>query len=146
MLTKKAQYALYALRYLAFKKNEGPVLIKEMVEAEKLPQKFIEAILVDLKNAGFVNSKKGKNGGYYLIKEPKDINFADIIRIFDGAIALLPCATYKYYEKCNKCENDDACGLRNVVKEIRDKTVAIMKELTLQDVIDRDKTGRFNML
>ncbi|NSW44297.1 MAG: Rrf2 family transcriptional regulator [Bacteroidales bacterium] len=146
MLTKKAQYALYALRYLAFKKANGPVLIKEMVEAEKLPQKFIEAILVDLKNAGFVNSKKGKNGGYYLIKEPKEINFADIIRVFDGAIALLPCATYKYYEKCEKCENDDDCGLRNVVKEIRDKTVAIMKELTLQDVIDRDKTGRFNML
>ncbi|HNV95816.1 MAG TPA: Rrf2 family transcriptional regulator [Bacteroidales bacterium] len=143
MLTKKAQYALYALRYLAFKKDKGPVLIKEIVEAEFLPQKFIEAILVDLKNAGFVNSKKGKNGGYYLIKEPKDINFADIIRIFDGAIALLPCATYKYYEKCTKCNNDDDCGLRNVVKEIRDKTVAIMKELTLQDVIDRDSTGRY---
>lgn len=143
MLTKKAQYALYALRYLAFKKDKGPVLIKEIVEAEFLPQKFIEAILVDLKNAGFVNSKKGKNGGYYLIKEPKEINFADIIRIFDGAIALLPCATYKYYEKCDKCQNDDNCGLRNVVKEIRDKTVAIMKELTLQDVIDRDKTGRY---
>lgn len=143
MLTKKAQYALYALRYLAFKKDKGPVLIKEIVEAEFLPQKFIEAILVDLKNAGFVNSKKGKNGGYYLIKEPKEINFADIIRIFDGAIALLPCATYKYYERCDKCQNDDNCGLRNVVKEIRDKTVAIMKELTLQDVIDRDKTGRY---
>lgn len=143
MLTKKAQYALYALRYLAFKKDKGPVLIKEIVEAEFLPQKFIEAILVDLKNAGFVNSKKGKNGGYYLIKEPKDINFADIIRIFDGAIALLPCATFKYYEKCEKCKNDDDCGLRNVVKEIRDKTVSIMKELTLQDVIERDNTGRY---
>lgn len=143
MLTKKAQYALYALRYLAFKKDKGPVLIKEIVEAEFLPQKFIEAILVDLKNAGFVNSKKGKNGGYYLIKEPKEINFADIIRIFDGAIALLPCATYKYYEKCDKCQNEDNCGLRNVVKEIRDKTVAIMKELTLQDVIDRDYTDRY---
>lgn len=143
MLTKKAQYALYALRYLAFKKDKGPILIKEIAEAEFLPQKFIEAILVDLKNAGFVNSKKGKNGGYYLIKEPKEINFADIIRIFDGAIALLPCATYKFYEKCDKCQNDDNCGLRNVVKEIRNKTVAIMKELTLQDVIDRDKTGRY---
>jgi Rrf2 family protein len=143
MLSKKAQYALYAIRYLAMKKDKNPVLIKEIVEAEKLPQKFLEAILVDLKNAGIVNSKKGKNGGYYLIKEPKDINFADIIRIFDGAIALLPCATYKYYEKCTKCEQDEDCGLRNVVKEIRDKTVAILKSLTLQDVIDRDKTSRY---
>ncbi|MGQ9847775.1 MAG: RrF2 family transcriptional regulator [Bacteroidales bacterium] len=143
MLTKKAQYALYALRYLALKKDKGPVLIKEIVESEFLPQKFIEAILVELKKAGFVNSKKGKDGGFYLIKEPKEINFADIVRIFDGAIALLPCATYKYYERCNKCLNEDKCGLRNVVKEIRDKTVAIMKELTLQDVIDRDKTGRY---
>ncbi|MCX7863362.1 MAG: Rrf2 family transcriptional regulator [Bacteroidales bacterium] len=143
MLSKKAQYALYALRYLSMKKDKKPVLIKEIVEAEQLPQKFLEAILVDLKNAGIVNSKKGKNGGYYLIKEPKEINFADIIRIFDGAIALLPCATYKYYEKCTKCDQDEDCGLRNVVKEIRDKTVQVLKSLTLQDVIDRDKTGRF---
>ncbi len=143
MLSKKAQYALYAIRYIAMKKDKNPVLIKEIVEAEKLPQKFLEAILIDLKNAGIVNSKKGKNGGYYLIKEPKDINFADIIRTFDGAIALLPCATYKYYEKCTKCENDANCGLRNVVKEIRDKTVAMLKSLTIQDVIERDKTGRY---
>lgn len=145
MLSKKAQYALYALRYLAMKKDKGPILIKEIVNAEQLPQKFLEAILIDLKRAGIVNSKKGKQGGYYLIKEPDEINFAEIIRIFDGAIALLPCATYKYYEKCQKCENDDDCGLRNVVKEIRDKTVAILKELTLQDVIDRDKTGRYSL-
>jgi Rrf2 family protein len=143
MLTKKAQYALYALRYLAINKDKGPVLIQDIVNVELLPKKFLEAILIDLKNAGMVNSKKGKNGGYYLIKEPKDINFADIIRVFDGAIALLPCATFKYYEKCVKCENDDDCGLRNVVKEIRDKTVAILKQSTLQDVIDRDKTLRF---
>ncbi len=143
MLSKKAQYALYALRYLAMKKDKSPVLIKEIVEAEQLPQKFLEAILIDLKNAGFVNSKKGKNGGYYLIKEPKEINFADIIRTFDGAIALLPCATYKYYEKCTKCNLDEACGLRNVVKDIRDKTVALLKSFTLQDVIERDKTDRF---
>lgn len=143
MLSKKAQYALYALRYLAMKKDRNPVLIKEIVEVEKLPQKFLEAILVDLKNAGIVNSKKGKNGGYYLIKEPKEINFADIIRIFDGAIALLPCATYKYYEKCTKCEQEEECGLRNVVKEIRDKTVVVLKSLTLQDVIERDKTNRY---
>jgi Rrf2 family protein len=143
MLTKKAQYALYALRYLAINKDKGPVLIQDIVNVELLPKKFLEAILIDLKNAGMVNSKKGKNGGYYLIKEPKDINFADIIRVFDGAIALLPCATFKYYEKCVKCENDDDCGLRNVVKEIRDKTVAILKQFTLQDVIDRDKTLRF---
>ncbi len=143
MLTKKAQYALYALRYLAINKDKGPVLIQDIVDVELLPKKFLEAILIELKNAGMVNSKKGKKGGYYLIKDPKDINFADIIRIFDGAIALLPCATFRYYEKCVKCDNDDDCGLRNVVKEIRDKTVSLLKESTLQDVIDRDKTARF---
>jgi Rrf2 family protein len=145
MLTKKAQYALYALRYLSmkYKKSQQPVLIKEIVEAEKLPQKFLEAILVDLKKAGIVNSKKGKNGGYYLIKKPEQINFADIIRIFDGAIALLPCATYKYYEKCTKCDNEEDCGLRNVVKDIRDKTVSVLKQYTMQDVIERDKTLRY---
>ena len=138
MLSKKAQYSLYALTYLAKKYDDGPVLISEIAKEEKLPKKFLETILLELKNMGVVSSKKGKGGGYYLIKKPENINFADIIRLFDGAIALLPCVTYHYYEECNHCKDENTCGVKNVVKEIRDKTVAILKNTTLKDIIDKE--------
>ncbi|PIP53819.1 MAG: transcriptional regulator, partial [Bacteroidetes bacterium CG23_combo_of_CG06-09_8_20_14_all_32_9] len=134
----KTQYSLYALTYLAKKYKNGPVLINEIAQAEKLPKKFLETILLELKNTGIVSSKKGKGGGYYLIKKPENVNFAEIIRLFDGAIALLPCVTYNYYEACDHCKNENLCGIRAVVKEIRDKTVAILKKTTLKDVIDME--------
>jgi Rrf2 family protein len=139
MISKKAQYSLYALTYLARKYESGPVLISEIAEAEKLPKKFLETILLELKNMGIVSSKKGKGGGYYLIKKPENVNFAEIIRFFDGAIALLPCVTYNYYEECNHCKDETNCGVRAVVKEIRDQTVAILKKTTLKDIIDKEK-------
>ncbi len=139
MISKKAQYSLYALTYLAKKYDSGPVLISEIAEAEKLPKKFLETILLELKNMGIVSSKKGKGGGYYLIKKPENVNFAEIIRFFDGAIALLPCVTYNYYEECNHCKDENTCGVRSVVKEIRDQTVAILKKTTLKDIIDKEK-------
>ncbi|MBI5540159.1 MAG: Rrf2 family transcriptional regulator [Bacteroidia bacterium] len=141
MISKKAQYSLYALTYLAKKYEHGPVLISEIAEAEKLPKKFLETILLELKNMGIVSSKKGKGGGYYLIKKPENVNFAEIIRFFDGAIALLPCVTYNYYEECNHCKDETTCGVRSVVKEIRDKTVAILKNTTLKDIIDKEKNN-----
>lgn len=143
MVSKKTQYALYALRYLSMNYNKGPILIDEIVKQEKLPRKFLENILIELKNAGFVSSKKGKKGGYYLIKKPEEINFADILRLFEGAIALLPCATFKYFEECKKCININDCGLRNVVKIIRDETVNILKKKTMKDVIELDKSDMF---
>lgn len=141
MISKKAQYSLYALTYLAKKYEHGPVLISEIAEAEKLPKKFLETILLELKNMGIVSSKKGKGGGYYLIKKPENVNFAEIIRFFDGAIALLPCVTYNYYEECNHCKDENTCGVRAVVKEIRDQTVAILKKTTLKDIIDKEKNN-----
>jgi len=139
MISKKAQYSLYALTFLAKRFDKGPVLISEIAEKEKLPKKFLEAILLDLKNIGIVSSKKGKGGGYYLIKKPENINFAEIIRLFDGAIALLPCVTYNYYESCTQCKDENKCGVRSVVKEIRDKTVSILKEVTLKDILDKEQ-------
>jgi Rrf2 family protein len=142
MLSKKAQYSLYALVHLARKYEEGPVLISDIVEEEKLPRKFLESILLELKNNGVVSSKKGKGGGYYLIRKPSEVNFAEIIRYFDGAIALLPCVTYNYYESCNHCKDETKCALRSVIKDIRDETVNILKNTTLQDVVDREKKKR----
>src|SRR6478736_5953717 len=100
MITKKAKYALNALVYLAKEYNKGPVLISQIAESEHIPQKFLELILLDLKSIGILGSKKGKGGGYYLIKSPDSVNVADILRHFDGPIALLPCVSEKYYERC----------------------------------------------
>jgi Rrf2 family protein len=138
MLSKKAQYALYALVHLARHHETSPVLIKDIAEMEKIPRKFLESILLELKTQGILSSKKGKGGGYLLRKSPSEVNMADIIRLFDGAIALLPCATYKYYEECSHCKIEETCGIKSYVKEIRDENVRIMKNITLKDILERE--------
>jgi Rrf2 family protein len=135
MLSKKAQYAINALVNLARKIDQGPVLISNISEQENIPKKFLEAILLDLKNAGILNSKKGKGGGYYLIKRPEEVNLATVVRLFDGAIALLPCVSFKYYERCDGCKDEETCGIRNVFMEVKDETVNILKKNSLADII-----------
>ena len=138
MLSKKAQYSILALVKLAKEFNNGPLLINSISQSEKIPKKFLESILFDLKQLGILASKKGKGGGYYLIRRPDEINLADIIRHIDGAIALIPCVTYKYYQPCQHCKDELTCGIRSVVKDIRDETVDLLKKITLADIIDRE--------
>lgn len=139
MLSKKAKYAINALVRLSKSYNQGPVLIKDISSEENIPKKFLESILLELKNAGILNSRKGKGGGYYLTKSPSEVNLAQIIRLFDGALALLPCVTYKYYEKCEECKDEMTCGIRSVIKEVRDQTVKILKNNTLADILEREQ-------
>lgn len=138
MLSKKTKYALNALVFLARHRDEGPIVISHIATEERIPQKFLELILLDLKNAGILNSRKGKGGGYYLLKKPEDVSIADVIRLFEGAIALLPCATYKYYERCEECRDEKTCGIRDLFKEVRDETVRILKQNTLADILSRE--------
>jgi Rrf2 family protein len=139
MLSKKAQYSILALVKLAKEYNSGPVLIDNISKSERIPKKFLEAILFDLKQLGILASKKGKGGGYYLIKSPAEINLADIIRHIDGAIALIPCVTYKYYQPCQHCKDEVTCGIRSIVKDIRDETVNILKKISLADILEREE-------
>ncbi len=138
MLSKKVQYAVVALTKLAREYDKGPVLIRDIALQQKIPKKFLEVILLELKNSGYLGSKKGKGGGYYLIKHPSEINLADIIRLFDGAIALLPCATFKYYESCPFHKNENTCGFRSIIKEVRNQTVKILKNNTLEDILKKE--------
>ena len=138
MLSKKSQYALYALVHLARKYQQGPVLISTIASEEKIPQKFLEAILMDTKRMGITNSKKGKGGGYYLLMPPEKINLAFAIRSFEGAIALLPCAAKVYYESCTQCKDENTCGLRGVFKELRDATEAYLRNVTIADVLEKE--------
>lgn len=138
MITKKAKYALNALVYLAKEYNKGPVLISQIAENERIPQKFLELILLDLKRVGILGSKKGKGGGYYLIKSPDNVNVADILRHFDGPIALLPCVSEKYYERCEECKDEEHCGIRSVMRRVREATLKILQNSSLQDIISNE--------
>ena len=139
MLSKKAQYSILALVKLAKEYEHGPVLISTISQTERIPKKFLESILVDLKQTGILASKKGKGGGYFLIKKPDEINLADVIRHIDGAIALIPCVTYKYYQPCQHCKDELTCGIRSVIKDIRDDTVNMLKKISLSDIISREE-------
>jgi Rrf2 family protein len=139
MLSKKAQYSILALVKLAKEYNKGPLLINSISQSERIPKKFLELILLDLKQSGILASKKGKGGGYFLIKKPEEISLADIIRQIDGAIALIPCVTYKYYQPCQHCKDEYTCGIRSFIKDVRDETVNKLKNISLSDIIAREK-------
>jgi Rrf2 family protein len=139
MISKKSKYAIYALVYLAKHKEDGPIIISQIAEAQNIPQKFLESILLDLKNAGVLSSKKGRGGGYYLISDPDDVNLADVMRLFDGAIAFLPCVTYKYYERCEECKDEETCGIRDIFLEVRNETVELLKAGTLSNILGREE-------
>jgi Rrf2 family protein len=138
MISKKTKYAINALVYLAKRREDGPVLISEISDSEHIPQKFLEAILLELKKSGILASKKGKGGGYYLLKTPDQVNLAEIMRLIDGPIALLPCVTHKFYQRCDECKDEETCGIRDIFFEVRNKTVELLKDATLQSIIDRE--------
>lgn len=135
MLSKKTQYALKALGYLASKYDQGPVLISEIAASKKIPIKFLETILLELKQAKMLDSKKGKGGGYYLVENPKKITLAKAIRIVGGPIALIPCVSLNFYEKCADCD-EATCGLYKSMLLTRDATLKILEKKTLAELID----------
>ena len=90
---------------------------------------------MELRRGEMVNSKKGKDGGYYLSKSTDDINVAEVMRLFDGPIALLPCVTYKYYKRCDECKDEATCGIRKVFADLRAQTVNTLKNATLTEIM-----------
>jgi len=138
MITKKAKYALKAMIYLSKKKKGEMALISEISESEHIPKKFLEAILLDLRKAGYLGSKKGKGGGYYLSKPPEEINMANVIRLFEGAIALVPCVAFKYYERCEECTDEATCSIREVFRIVREQTLATLKENNFAEMINKE--------
>jgi Rrf2 family protein len=135
MLSKKTKYALHALTYLGKHRENKTVLIHDIAEEHGISHKFLEKILLELRKAGYLGSKKGKGGGYYLIKEPKDIPLSRVIRLLDGPIALLPCVSLNYYEPCAECKDETQCGINRVMAQVRDETLKILENKTLQDIL-----------
>jgi Rrf2 family protein len=135
MLSKKTQYALRALTHLALNYGGEPVRISTIAIQQKIPLKFLENILVELKNANLLESKKGKGGGYNLKVSPKKINLATVIRVINGPIALMPCVSLNFYEKCVDCYDEETCGIRKMMLITRDATLKILEKKTLHDII-----------
>ena len=136
MLSQKTRYALKALMFLAEeeKQKKGPVLISEIAKRGNMPQKFLEAILLELKNHGILQSKKGKGGGYFLGKSPEDIHFGTVIRVLEGPMALLPCVSQTAYKKCDECQDEETCGIRLLFKDVRNATTEILDNTSLAAV------------
>jgi len=141
-LSKRTQYSLRALYALTRKFGEGPVLITTLAEAETIPKKFLEQILVSLKSAGFVSSKKGKGGGYVLAQPPEKITIGSVIRAIEGPLAPLPCASETRFRKCDECVDIQTCGTRIVMRQVRDAMAAILDETTLAAVCKKVEEAR----
>jgi Rrf2 family protein len=133
MLSKKTQYAFQALMYLVDKGKEKPVLIAEIAKKKKIPLKFLENILLEMKKAGVLDSKKGKGGGYFLARNPKDVSLASIMRLLDGPISLVSCVSLYFYEKCKNCD-EKSCGLHDVMTQVRDANLRILEKRTIADI------------
>jgi Rrf2 family protein len=140
MLSKKAKYALKALLVLAEEYGQGPILISDLAQRERIPKKFLEFILLDLKNHGILQSKKGKGGGYFLGKAPEEITLGQVIRILDGPLAPLPCVSQTAYFRCEECLDEATCGIRAVMKQVRDMTAKILDGTSLKDVLQGVKS------
>ena len=138
-LSQKTKYALRALQYLAKAQGSGPVLISTLAKDEQIPQKFLEAILLDLKNHGILQSKKGKGGGYLLLKPAREITLGQVIRLFDGPLAPLPCVSDTAFKKCDECPDELTCPTRSVMKEVRDAMAAILDRTTIADLGQRSE-------
>jgi len=134
MLSNKTKYAIKALLAIHRDKNDAPMHICDIATSQNIPQKFLELIMLDLKKCGVIDSKRGKGGGYFLIEEPAKIKIGDVIRHFEGPIALLPCASITKYKKCNDCHDEVACSLRALMQEVRVKTTQLLDNTTLKDL------------
>ncbi|MAZ71618.1 MAG: transcriptional regulator [Flavobacteriaceae bacterium] len=135
MLSRKTKYGLKALSYLAKENSQDPVQIIVISEAENISQKFLESILLILKKADILQSKKGKGGGYFLAKPAHEITIASVLRVLEGPIALVPCVSLNFYEKCDDCPDEEACSVHRLMVKVRDTNLSIFENTTLADLV-----------
>jgi len=137
MISKRTKYGLKALIYLARHYEQGPVLIADLARDERIPKKFLENILLSMKNNGILQSKKGKGGGYSLGRHPRSITFGQAVRVMEGPLAPVPCVSETSYATCSECDNENCCGVRLVMKDVRDAIAQILDGTSLSDALER---------
>ena len=132
MLSAKTKYGIKALTFMARLEDKSPVQISTIAENENISHKYLESILLTLRKARFLGSKKGKGGGYYLLREPKDIKMVEVMRVLEGPIAMVPCVSLNWYEKCDDCPDENKCAVHKLMIDVRDSTLAIFNNTVLR--------------
>ena len=140
MISQKAKYALRALLVLARAPAGTPVLISEIATSQAIPKKFLEQILLDLRNRGIVMSRRGKLGGYSLLKHPSEVTFGQVLRLIDGPIAPLPCLSKTAYRRCSDCQSESNCEIRRVFTAVAEATREVLDRTTIADAIKEKRT------
>jgi Rrf2 family protein len=135
-LSVRGEYALRALIVLGLNYEQPVVRIQTISKLQNIPQRFLEQILNDLKSAGILESKRGVGGGYRLRVPPERITLAQVIRHLEGPLAPVSCVSEKFYERCS-CPDEAKCGIRSVMKEVRDAIVKVLDEVTVAQLCDR---------
>ena len=136
MLSKKTKYGIKALTYLARQDNRKPVQIATISKSENISVKFLESILLTLRKNGILGSKKGLGGGYYLLKDAKEIQMTTVMRVLEGPIAMVPCVSLNYYEKCDDCPDEDTCSVHKLMIQVRDSSLNVFRNNTLEDLVN----------
>lgn len=141
-ISKRTQYGLKAVLALGRRYGEGPVLIATLSEDESIPMKFLEVILLALKGQGLLDSKKGKHGGYRLSQPPSTITVGAVVRMLEGPLAPLPCASETAYQPCEECGDVESCATRIIMRQVRDAIADVLDRTTLADAIRRSDAAR----
>lgn len=131
MLAQKTRYAIRSLLFLVEGGAEAPVQLARIAETQQIPPKYLELIMLDLKRAGLVASIRGPKGGYTLARDPASISFGEIVRIMEGPIALVPCASVNFYARCGDCHDEATCAIRRAFSIVRDQSSAILEGISL---------------
>lgn len=141
MITQKTKYALKALAVLGgeFRGNGQSLRIEEIAQKSETPKRFLEHILLDLKRAGMIGSKRGREGGYVLIKDPQLISVSEVLRLVDGPIAPLACLSRRAYKRCDDCKNEETCMIRNVFGDLFSGYLLLIESITLADIMHNPK-------
>jgi Rrf2 family protein len=134
IISTRTKYGLRAMYCLARHYGEGPLLVQTIANEEKLPKKFLELVLLIVKAGGLVSSKPGRGGGYYLTQSPEDVTVGQVVRLIEGPLAPLPCASETAYERCPECPSETQCGTQLVMRKVRNATAAILDRTSLADV------------
>ena len=140
MISQKTKYAIKALITLAEEQAAGgsSLRIEEIANRSNTPKRFLEHILIDIRNAGVIGSRRGRDGGYMLIKSPESISVSDVLRMIDGPIAPLPCLSRRAYQRCDDCTDEATCRIRKVFGDLYAAYLLMVESLTLADLLRDD--------
>jgi Rrf2 family protein len=138
MISQRAKYALRALVALCRTRSGEPVMISDISQSQAIPKKFLEQILLELKRHGLVASRRGRTGGYILLRAPEEITFGEVLRLIDGPIAPLPCLSKIAYRRCRDCADERTCEVRHVFARVAEATREVLDRTTLADAVRND--------